>query len=67
VIEFGLGFLCCAVLFIYVNWRTRKPGEEPPTIIDRVVSRPDNKRARACSTDQYRAEQKWLREHGKKQ
>jgi hypothetical protein len=67
MIEFGLGFLCCAVLFIYVNWRTRKPEEKSPTIIDKIRFKPDNKRARYCSTDQYRAEQKWLREHGKKQ
>ena len=65
MINFCLGFLCCAVVFYYVNWRTRKP-EDPPTLVGKMMLKPDNKKARKCSTDAYRAEQRWLREREKK-
>lgn len=65
MLEFGLGFLCCAVICLYIQWRTPST-QEPPTVMDKVKYKPNNKLARECSTEAYRAEQKWVREHGKK-
>jgi len=58
MIEFGLGFLCCAVIFIYVNLRAGKvkPGEPLAFVLPRKEERPDNRKARQHSTEQYKAQ-----------
>jgi hypothetical protein len=35
-------------------------------LVGKMMLKPDNKKARKCSTDAYRAEQRWLREREKK-
>lgn len=67
IASFALGFLCNAVIFFYINLRTKKPATDAPVVnMKKKANLPDNKKARQCSTEEYRAEMKWAKINGKR-